>query len=476
MDWARAARASSVPRAGPGPSPRGLVHVAWDIENCHLGLLHTETGKPGGEPDDGSVDVAVLVRELKSELVRLNLCHRDDRVDIHAYHNSRAYLSDNPGKRIWALAPERVDQLNRCGVFVVDQGEKDGAADVRLRTGLSDLAENVRDYGLQCAAAVLISSDSDFADDLVRLLRLSNPDGSPIRVVLVHSKATFKEVRSHGALYGNFSSLSYEALKARALPEDKRIALAEEERARRRADSVGPAAAAAGRLGGRGRSGGPAGHGHRAGSTGPGPARRRRGSADLSTGGAGGAGGTGAAAGGGYDSVGDAASGASSDGADAIAAALSRMRIGGGGAYGAGSGGGGGSDRSADGYDYGRGYGRGTSGSRSGSTGRPGPAYRAGAGVAATGGPPAQSPSSEYRGRAPGVQRGRGTSNGPSSYPAQQSGGSFAAGADGRPGAPYVAGGVAAFAGLSAAAAASNPRLSRYFAGAHGAAPGGGSS
>lgn len=131
MDWARAARASSVPRAGPGPSPRGLVHVAWDIENCHLGLLHTETAKPGGEvrcagsvalppllpayikahdrcfvspcacfspstpsmsllplspsllqPDDGSVDVAALVRELKSELVRLNLCHRDDRVDI----------------------------------------------------------------------------------------------------------------------------------------------------------------------------------------------------------------------------------------------------------------------------------------------------------------------------------------------------------------------------------------------------------
>lgn len=64
VEWPRAARAASVPRAGPGPAPRGLVHVAWDIENCHLGLLHTETSKPGGEVSAAvcavQLDISVL--------------------------------------------------------------------------------------------------------------------------------------------------------------------------------------------------------------------------------------------------------------------------------------------------------------------------------------------------------------------------------------------------------------------------------
>lgn len=52
--------------AAAEPAPGGLVHVAWDIENCHLGHFH---GEPqGSKPDDGRVVIADLLAALKAPI------------------------------------------------------------------------------------------------------------------------------------------------------------------------------------------------------------------------------------------------------------------------------------------------------------------------------------------------------------------------------------------------------------------------
>ena len=129
------------------------------------------------------------------------------------YHNPRLYAAGQP----FSLSDQRVDQLIRAGAMVVDTGTKKGSADLRIRNDINRAIQYFRDYGARTANVVLISSDSDYSDDVKNLLRARNEGGSSLNVVLVHDRRTYREFRDPGAtLYTNFHSLIWEDLKRAA--------------------------------------------------------------------------------------------------------------------------------------------------------------------------------------------------------------------------------------------------------------------
>lgn len=68
---------------------------------------------------------------------------------------------------------------------------------------------------------MLISSDSDYTDDVKTLLQARSPDGGCLNVVLVHDRRTYQELRDPG-LHENFYSMLWDDIRHAA--EDKRAA------------------------------------------------------------------------------------------------------------------------------------------------------------------------------------------------------------------------------------------------------------
>lgn len=161
----------------------GLTVVLWDVENCHFGK---RSGVPelgdADFPDDGRrIQAGDLMQALRWRLSVEGLTTDGDRSDFYVFYNPRE-------KSAYNLSGERADQLVREGAWLVDVGSKRGAADLRMHTKVDELVRDFTEFGMRLSNVVLMSSDSDFAADIRKLLNARNDRREFVNVVLVHDR------------------------------------------------------------------------------------------------------------------------------------------------------------------------------------------------------------------------------------------------------------------------------------------------